>query len=146
MGTTVRSSSGPLPYYILTVHGIVYILNVIVYCVWSYLVYKEIRNCDFRIYWLFSRAGSVGSRDAMSVCPPLWFKLKFLNNYWINCTDMHGPQRVVATEFGEPPTFFFLHHNGGWYLWVLGQYPKELWDCRVSLVFRHPCLPQGELQ
>ncbi len=36
------------------------------------------------------------------VCPPLWSRLKYLKNYWMDCYD---PQRMDPSDFIDHPTF-----------------------------------------
>lgn len=44
-----------------------------------------------------------------SVCPPLWFSLKYLKNYFmpLNCTDSNGPQRMNPDDFTSSTTISF---------------------------------------
>lgn len=53
---------------------------------------------------VFSHACSIALGVAMSdiwlVCPPLWSRLRDRNNYWMNCTEIHGPN-----DFGDSLTF-----------------------------------------
>ena len=49
--------------------------------------------------------GSIG----LSVSPPLWSRIKYLNNYGMDCHetfhDIHGVQMMKTTEFGDPLIF-----------------------------------------
>lgn len=43
----------------------------------------------------------------MAVAMPLWYGLKYLNNYWINmtfCREIHVPKRENAAVFSDPLT------------------------------------------
>ncbi len=43
--------------------------------------------------------------SAVQSGPPVWSKLKYLNNYLIDflysCTDIHGPQKMNFTDFSD---------------------------------------------
>ncbi len=42
------------------------------------------------------------------VSPPLWSRLKYLTNSWMDCHEMaqiHGAQMMNANDFGGPRTF-----------------------------------------
>ncbi len=63
-------------------------------------------------FWqfLFSHASSVPLGNAMSlyptVGPPLWSRLKYPNNHWMDAiklfTDIHGPQRMNPSDLSDP--------------------------------------------
>ena len=58
------------------------------------------------------RHGSRGGNGkvCLFVCqlfgPPLWFRLKYLNNNWTDwhtcCADIHGSQMMYPNDFGDP--------------------------------------------
>ncbi len=54
-------------------------------------------------------ASSTASGMAASiwlVSPPLWFRLKYLNSYSVDCYgNIHVRQRMTPIHFGDPLTF-----------------------------------------
>lgn len=44
---------------------------------------------------------AVGS--SWSVGALLWSRVKYLNNDWLDCHEIHSPQRISSIHFGDPP-------------------------------------------
>ncbi len=71
--------------------------------------------------------------QCQSIGPPLWSRLKYLNNYWMDCLEiLYRHSRLNPIDFGDPMTWGARH--GCWLLGLLLQKESDLIPTRWTFL------------